>query len=215
LIKIAPSILSADFSKLKNKIKEVETAGADMLHIDVMDGLFVPNITIGPVVIESIKKVTNLPLDVHLMIDNPGRYIEDFIHAGADIITIHIEACKHLHKVIESIKSNNIKAGIALNPATSLMMGELIYKYCDMIVIMSVNPGFGGQKFIPDMLSKITKAREIINNLNTNIDLEVDGGVNRQNIKSITDAGANLIVVGSTVFGAKDRAEAIHNLRIV
>ncbi len=213
LIKIAPSILSADFSKLAEEIQTVETAGADLLHVDVMDGHFVPNITIGPLVVEAIKPKTNLPLDVHLMIANPDQYIESFIKAGADIISVHAEATVHLHRTIHLIKSLGAKASIALNPATPIHGLEYILEDLDMVLLMTVNPGFGGQSFIPGVLPKIKQLRELIEKKNLLIDIQVDGGVNDRTVKEVIEAGANVLVAGSYVFNHQDRKQAIASLR--
>ncbi|MEE9151786.1 MAG: ribulose-phosphate 3-epimerase [Thermoplasmata archaeon] len=200
MIKIAPSILSADFGNLANAVKEVEKGGADLIHIDVMDGHFVPNITIGPVVVSGIRDTTKLPFDVHLMICEPEKYIPDFVKAGSDIITVSAEASNHLHRAIQRIKENGVKAGVALNPSTSVSIIENILDDIDMIVIMTVNPGFGGQKFIESMLPKIKNTRELIEKKGLDIDLEVDGGINPKNAKLAVDAGANILVAGNAVF---------------
>lgn len=204
MAKIAPSLLSADFSDLKNEIRKVENGGADYLHLDVMDGIFVPNITFGAPVIRKIRKVTSLPFDVHLMIDRPERYIKDFADAGADIITVHQEATIHLHRTIHEIKSYGKMAGVSLNPATPLETIEYILDDIDLILIMTVNPGFGGQSFINQMDRKIKKMRKIIDERNLNIILEVDGGVKLSNAKDIISWGADLLVVGSDIFNAED-----------
>ena len=213
MIKIAPSILSADFSRLAEEIQTVELAGADMLHVDVMDGHFVPNITIGPLVVDAIKPKTKLPLDVHLMIENPDQYIESFIKAGADIVSVHAEATVHLHRTIHLIKNLGAKASIALNPATSIYDLEYILEDLDMVLLMTVNPGFGGQSFIPSVLPKIRQLREMIEKKNLSIDIQVDGGVNDRTVKEVVDAGANVLVAGSYVFNHKDRKQAIASLR--
>jgi ribulose-phosphate 3-epimerase len=204
MIKIAPSILSADFSNLYEDVSKVERAGAELLHIDVMDGHFVPNITIGPLVVDSLRSKSNLIFDVHLMIENPDLYISDFVKAGADIISVHAEACPHLHRSIQNIKENGAKAAVALNPATPLEVLEYVIDDLDMVLLMSVNPGFGGQKFIPSVLGKIQKLRKLIQDKNRNIDIQVDGGVKLDNLKEIVLAGANVIVAGSAVFGSSD-----------
>lgn len=204
MAKIAPSLLSADFADLKNEIRKVENGGADYLHLDVMDGIFVPNITFGTPVIKKIRKVTSLPFDVHLMIDRPERYIKDFADAGADIITVHQEATIHLHRTIHEIKSYGKMAGVSLNPATPLETIEYILDDIDLILIMTVNPGFGGQSFINQMDRKIKKMRKIIDERNLNIILEVDGGVKLSNAKDIISWGADLLVVGSDIFNAED-----------
>ncbi|AOT68411.1 ribulose-phosphate 3-epimerase [Geosporobacter ferrireducens] len=213
MIKIAPSILSADFSNLIRDIGKVEEAGVDLLHIDVMDGHFVPNITIGPLVMHSIRNKTKLPFDVHLMIENPDRYIEDFVKAGADIITVHAEACTHLHRTIQNIKSFGIKAAVSLNPATPLNVLEFILDDLDMVLLMSVNPGFGGQKFIPIVLDKIKALRHMLAERGLNTDIQVDGGINLENIKDIVNAGANVLVAGSAIFNSKDIAATVAAFR--
>ena len=212
-IKISPSILSADFSKLGNEIQDLEKAKADLIHIDVMDGHFVPNITIGPAVVESIRKVTELPLDVHLMIENADNYIGEFISAGSDIITVHAEACSHLNRTIQLIKGQDVKAGVVLNPATPLSSLEEVLHEIDMVLLMSVNPGFGGQKFILSILDKIQNLSEIMVNYENPIELEVDGGINPENVGDIKQAGASVLVAGSAVFKAKDYKKAIKALR--
>jgi ribulose-phosphate 3-epimerase len=211
--KIAPSILSADFSRLGEEIMAVEEAGADLIHIDVMDGHFVPNISIGPAVMASLKKVTYLPFDVHLMIENPERYIEDFAAAGGDMITVHIEAANHLHRTIGLIKELGIKAGIALNPATPIALAEQIITDVDILLVMTVNPGFGGQKFITGMLPKIRKAKSLIKTISPDVILEVDGGVTLDNIRDIADAGADTFVAGTSVFKSADYHQAIGKMK--
>lgn len=211
--KIAPSILSADFARLGDEIKAVEKAGADYIHVDVMDGHFVPNITIGPLVVEAVRPVTELPLDVHLMIDNPDMYIKDFAKAGADIITVHAEAVKHLHRSIQLIKDSGCSPAVSLNPATPLDVLEYVLDEIDMVLIMSVNPGFGGQKFIPSALVKIKKLKEMIIKKGLNVDIQVDGGVNASTIGDISSAGANIFVAGSAVFNTGNYEEAIRILR--
>ena len=213
MVKIAPSILSADFSRLGEEVKAVEEAGADWIHVDVMDGRFVPNITIGPLVVESLRKVTKLPLDVHLMIENADLYIEDFAKAGADIISVHAEACPHLHRTIQSIKENGAKAGVVLNPATTLFALDEIIEQVDMVLLMSVNPGFGGQKFINSVLSKIELLRNTLNESGVELDLQVDGGIKPDNVGIIKQAGANVLVAGSAIFGSDDYKTAIEALR--
>ena len=214
MIKIAPSILSADFSKLGAEIATVEKGGADLIHVDVMDGHFVPNITIGPLVVEAIKPITNLPLDVHLMIENPDQYIEEFVKKGADIISVHAEATHHLHRTVHLIKSLGAKASVALNPATPLHVIDYLLEDLDMVLLMTVNPGFGGQKFITQVLPKIKLLRQRIEEKGLSIDIEVDGGVNDKTIKQVIEAGANVMVAGSYVFGKEDREQAIQSLRI-
>ncbi|MDQ2087159.1 ribulose-phosphate 3-epimerase [Herbivorax sp. ANBcel31] len=213
MIKIAPSLLSADFSKMGEEISEVESAGADLLHIDVMDGSFVPNITIGPPVIRSLKKISKLQFDVHLMIKNPENHIESFVKAGADSITVHVEENTHLHKIIQQIKSYGVKASVAINPSTSLSTIEWILDELDMILIMSVNPGFGGQEYIEFTTKKIENAKKMIDNRGLNVDIEVDGGIDTSNIHKIVKAGANVIVSGSTIFESTDRKSIIKKLR--
>jgi ribulose-phosphate 3-epimerase len=204
MVKLAPSILSADFADLLNDIKNVEDAGADWLHIDIMDGHFVPNISFGPMVMKAIQGKVNMPFDVHLMIEDPDAYIKEFVDAGADIITVHEEASVHLHRTIQMIKSHGVKAAVSLNPATSLSTIEEVLPELDMVLLMSVNPGFGGQSFIESTLDKITRLRKMIDDRNLNIDIQVDGGVKLSNVKAVLDAGANIIVAGSAVFKADD-----------
>ncbi len=211
--KIAPSILSADFGRLSEEIKKVEEAGADLIHVDVMDGHFVPNLTIGPPVIEFIRKATTLPLDVHLMIENPERYIDNFVSAGSNILTVHVETCPHLHRTIQQIKEKGILAGVALNPATPLVSVEEIIGYVDLLLIMSVNPGFGGQSFIPAILAKIKAARKMIDSKGARVELEVDGGLKIENIKQISDAGCDIFVAGSAIFKSKDYQKSISAMR--
>lgn len=213
MIKIAPSILSADFSKLGDEIKAVEDAGADWIHVDVMDGHFVPNITIGPPVIESIRKVTDLPLDVHLMIENADCYIKSFADAGADILTVHVEACRHLNRTLQSIREHKVKAGVVLNPATPLSTLEEVLHEIDMVLLMTVNPGFGGQSFIPSMLDKISNLSDIMSNYEDEIELQVDGGVKPDNAGDIKESGATILVAGSAIFNSKDYTKAIQTLR--
>lgn len=213
MIKIAPSILAADFSKMGEEILCVENAGADLLHIDVMDGSFVPNISIGPPVISSLKKISKLKFDVHLMIKNPEKHIKAFVKAGADMITVHVEANCHLHRLIQQIKGYGIKAAVAINPSTSLKSIEWILNDLDMILIMSVNPGFGGQKYIEFTTNKIKDAKKMIDSRGLKVDIEVDGGIDTNNIHSIVQAGANVIVSGSTIFKASDRKSIIRELR--
>ena len=210
---IAPSILSADGARLGEEIAAVEKAGADWLHVDVMDGHFVPNITIGPAIILSLRKTTGLPFDVHLMIENPDSYIESFAQAGADIITVHVEAAHHLHRTINLIKKLGKKAGVSLNPATPLTLVEEILPDIDLLLIMTVNPGFGGQQFIQNMLPKITKAANLLSALPNKPLLEVDGGVNLQNIKAIAQAGAQVLVAGNAVFNTTDYNKTIAELK--
>ena len=213
-MKIAPSILSSDFSQLGDEIKRVEAAGADIIHIDIMDGHFVPNLTFGPPIVAAIRKCTKLPFDVHLMISDPEQYIDPFIAAGADIISVHVEATNHLHRLIQSIKQQGVKAAVALNPATSLVFIEEILTDVNMVLLMSVNPGFGGQKFIPSSLTKLKKLKQILVERNLEkVDIEIDGGINLDNVQSITSAGANIIVAGSAVFNHSNLQTAIDKLR--
>jgi ribulose-phosphate 3-epimerase len=213
MIKIAPSILAADFSKLGEEIVKIEKAGADLVHIDVMDGHFVPNISIGPPVVASLKAITKLPLDVHLMISDPDKYIEVFAACGSDIITVHAEACNHLNRTIQKIKQLGKKAGVSLNPASSLSMLDFILEEVDMVLLMSVNPGFGGQTYIKSVTKKIRELREKLDSKGLNTDIEVDGGIDLSNIYKITQAGANVIVAGSTIYKADDVSLIIRQLR--
>jgi ribulose-phosphate 3-epimerase len=213
MVKIAPSILSADFARLGEEIVAVERAGADYIHIDVMDGHFVPNITIGPLIVEAIRPVTKLPLDVHLMIENPDQYIENFVKAGADYITVHVEACRHLHRTIHHIKSFGIKAGVVLNPATPVDSIEHILADIDMVLLMSVNPGFGGQSFIHEVLPKIRKVKEMADAKGKEIEIEIDGGVNPETAKLCIEAGANVLVAGSAIYNKEDYEAAILSIR--
>ena len=213
MIKIAPSILSADFSRLGEEVRALEAGGADYVHVDVMDGHFVPNLTIGPLVVEAVRKVTKLPLDVHLMIENPDRYIPEFAKAGADIITVHQEAVPHLHRTVQLIRSLGKKAGVSLNPATPVSTLEVILEELDLVLLMSVNPGFGGQSFIPSALGKITALRREIDRRGLQVELEVDGGVKIDNIGRIAAAGADVFVAGSAVFSTPDYGQTIAALK--
>ncbi len=211
--KIAPSILSADFSRLGDEIRAVEAGGADYVHVDVMDGHFVPNITIGPLVVEAARKVTGLPLDVHLMISNPDSYVPAFAEAGADIIVVHAEASLHLHRTVQLIRSLGKKAGVALNPATPLQCLEYILEDLDLVLLMTVNPGFGGQSFIEACLPKIHAPRGMLDKRGLETELEVDGGVKTDNIERISHAGADVFVAGSAVFGSGDYGATISELK--
>ena len=212
-IKIAPSILSADFTRLEDEIGAVQLAGADMIHVDVMDGHFVPNLTVGPLIVRAIRKVTRLPLDVHLMVTNPDLLIPDFIKAGSDYLTVHVESCLHLHRTVYSIRENGVKVGVTLNPMTPLSMIEPILPFIDLLLIMSVNPGFGGQTFIPQVLEKIRSARQMINSIKPDVELEVDGGLKVENVGKVVAAGADIIVAGSAVFHSKDYKETLEKIR--
>lgn len=213
MIKLAPSILSADFGRLLEDVKKVENAGCEYLHIDVMDGHFVPNITLGPAIVKSLRKDVNMFFDAHLMIENPDNFIKQFVEAGCDMITVHVEACTHLHRTIQNIKSYGIKAGVVLNPATSLTEIEYVLEDVDMVLLMSVNPGFGGQSFIPSTIEKLKKLRKMIDEKNLDIEIEVDGGVKANNIAEIVSAGADVLVAGSAIFGSDNIEEAVNELR--
>ncbi len=213
MIKIAPSILSADFSRLGEEIVAAERAGADLVHVDVMDGQFVPNITIGPLVVKAAKKVASVPLDVHLMIVNPDTYVKEFADSGADIITVHAEACVHLHRSIQNIKECGVKVAVSLNPATPLSDIEIVLPYVDMVLIMSVNPGFGGQQFIPEAIEKIRTLKEMIKAKNLHVEIEVDGGVKVDNVAEVHKAGADIVVMGSAFYKSKDYAETVRLVR--
>jgi len=211
--KIAPSILSADFTRLGDEIEDIERAGADYIHIDVMDGHYVPNITIGPMIVEAVKRSTRLPLDVHLMISNPDQYIGIFRHSGADIITVHAEAVDHLHRSVQSIREAGARAGVSLNPATPLHVIEYVLGELDVVLLMTVNPGFGGQEFIPEVIPKIKSLREMIKQKRLNTEIEVDGGINLDTIGPVSAAGANIFVAGSAIFHSKDYSKTIRMMR--
>ncbi len=212
-IRIAPSILSADFAKLGEEVRAIDEAGADYIHVDVMDGHFVPNITIGPLVVAALRKVTDKPLDVHLMIENPDLYIADFAKAGADIITVHQEAVPHLHRTVQLIKSFGKQAGVSINPATPVETLDVILDELDLVLVMSVNPGFGGQALIPSALDKIRALRQSLSRRGLATELEVDGGVKVDNIHEVVAAGANVVVAGSAVFNSGDYAATLAALR--
>lgn len=212
-VRIAPSILSADFARLGDAIETIERGGADLVHLDVMDGHFVPNLTIGPPVVKALRKVTELPFDCHLMIEQPQRYVPLFLDAGADMISVHIEADAHLHRALTQIRDGGAKAGIAINPATAIDSLEDALPYCDYVLIMTVNPGFGGQKFIDGVVPKIRRLDQMIRNAGFDVSIEVDGGVDENTAHSVVSAGARILVAGSAIFGRPDPVEAIRNLR--
>jgi ribulose-phosphate 3-epimerase len=212
-MKIAPSILSANFAELGKEIKDVENGGADYIHIDVMDGHFVPNITMGPMVVKAIRPLTNLPLDVHLMIAHPDKYIEAFSEAGADYITVHVEAAPHLHRTIQLIKNKGVKAGVVLNPATPADWVKPILSDIDMVLLMTVNPGFGGQSFISSVVPKIRQIRSWAEEMNPSLEIEVDGGINPETAAICAEAGADVFVAGSAIYNQTDRSAAIQELR--
>lgn len=213
MIQIAPSILSADFTRLADQIQAAERGGAGLIHVDVMDGHFVPNITIGPMVVKAARRATELPLDCHLMITDPDRYIEDFCRAGASMISVHVEAVIHLHRTVTMIKKLGCKAGVAINPATPLIDVEEILPFVDYCLVMSVNPGFGGQTFINTALDKISRLRGMIDGRDLNVQIEVDGGVDSDNVEAVVRSGAQLLVAGTAVFGGGDPEEATRALR--
>ncbi len=213
MIKLAPSILSADFANLLADVKKVEEAGAEYLHIDVMDGHFVPNITIGPLIVKALRPHCKMVFDVHLMIENPDKYIEDFVSAGADLITVHAEACPHLHRTIQNIKQTGVKAAVALNPASPLALIEEVLPMLDMVLLMTVNPGFGGQKFIPEVMPKLRRLKAMVEEKKLAIDIQVDGGVTSETAPEVVSAGANILVAGSAIFGKPDIKNAVDAIR--
>ncbi|KML06631.1 ribulose-phosphate 3-epimerase [Rossellomorea marisflavi] len=213
MMKIAPSILSADFSKLGEDIREVEAGGADYIHVDVMDGHFVPNITLGPPIVKAIRPITGLPLDVHLMISEPAKYVDAFVDAGADYITVHVEADPHIHRTIQMIKNRGVKAGVVLNPGTPAELIKPVLADLDMVLLMTVNPGFGGQAFIPSVVTKIKEIRELADELNPSLEIEVDGGINSETIAVCAEAGADVFVAGSAIYNQSDRKKAIEDLK--
>ncbi|AEV18679.1 ribulose-phosphate 3-epimerase [Geobacillus sp. G4] len=215
MIRIAPSILSADFARLAEEIRSVEEGGADWIHVDIMDGHFVPNLTFGPPVVAAIRPVTKLPLDVHLMIADPDRYIPAFAKAGADVISVHVEACVHLHRTIHFIKEQGVKAGVVLNPHTPVEMIRHVIGDVDLVLLMTVNPGFGGQAFIPAVVPKIREVARMASEQNKEVDIEVDGGINAETAPLCVEAGANVLVAGSAIYNERDRAAAIRTLREV
>lgn len=213
MVKIAPSILATNFSKLGEEVLEVEKAGAELIHIDVMDGHFVPNITMGPIVVEALRPLTKLPLDVHLMIENADQYIESFAKAGADYITVHVEACPHLHRTIQLIRSFGVKPGVVLNPHTPIETIQHVLEDIDMVLFMTVNPGFGGQKFIHSVVPKVKQLSDIIKQRNLSIEIEIDGGINEETIKPCVEAGATILVAGSAIYNAPDKAKALQAIK--
>ncbi|MCT6924061.1 ribulose-phosphate 3-epimerase [Metasolibacillus sp.] len=213
MIKIAPSILAANFAQLGQEVKEVEAAGAELIHIDVMDGHFVPNISFGSIVLDAIRPLTSLPLDVHLMIENPDQYIEQFAKAGADYITVHVEACRHLHRTIQLIRSYGVKPGVVLNPHTPIETIQHVLEDIDMVLFMTVNPGFGGQKFISSVVPKVAALSKIIKERGLTIDIEIDGGITAETIVPCAEAGANIFVAGSAIYNQEDRAAALQAIK--
>ncbi len=212
MIKIAPSLLAADFAKLGEEVREVEASGATLLHIDVMDGHFVPNISFGSLVMDAIKPYTNLPLDVHLMIENPDQYIEQFAKAGAEYITVHVEACRHLHRTIQLIRSYGVKPGVVLNPHTPIETIKHVLEDIDLVLLMTVNPGFGGQKFIDSVVPKIAELSYMIKQRNLDVEIEIDGGITAETIVPCAEAGATIFVAGSAIFGKEDRQTALQSI---
>jgi ribulose-phosphate 3-epimerase len=210
---VAPSILACDFTKLGEELKAVEEAGADWVHVDVMDGHFVPNITFGPLIVQACRSVTALPLDVHLMIENPDNYVEEFATAGASSISVHIETCVHLNRTVQAIRKAGCRAGVVLNPTTPLDSLQWILEYADYVLILSVNPGFGGQSFIPNSLDRIRKLKQLIEKRALSVLIEVDGGVNENTIRSISEAGADIFVAGSAIFGSNDYRKTVEKFR--
>lgn len=213
MIKIAPSILAANFSRLAEEVREVELAGAELIHIDVMDGHFVPNITMGPIVVEALRPLTRLPIDVHLMIENPDLFIESFAKAGADYISVHVETCPHLHRTIQLIRSFGVKPGVVLNPHTPIETIQHVLEDIDMVLFMTVNPGFGGQKFIQSVVPKVKKLSTIIKEKGLNIEIEIDGGINADTIVPCAQAGATIFVAGSAIYNQKNRTKALQDIK--
>ncbi|OZS79242.1 ribulose-phosphate 3-epimerase [Tetzosporium hominis] len=213
MVKVAPSILAADFANLQSEIELVERAGADWIHVDVMDGHFVPNITMGALVVDAIRPHTKLPLDVHLMIEQPDQYIESFAKAGADIITVHVEACRHLHRTLHYIKSFGLQCGVVLNPHTPISTIEHVLEDVDVVLFMTVNPGFGGQSFIPAVLEKVKALAELKEQRGLSFEIEIDGGVNKDTVKDCAAAGATVVVAGSAIYGAADKGQALQQIK--
>lgn len=213
MVKVAPSILAADFANLQSEVQLVDQAGADWIHIDVMDGHFVPNITMGALVVDAIRPHTKLPLDVHLMIENPDQYIESFVKAGADIITVHVEACRHLHRTLQHIKSQGIQCGVVLNPHTPISTIEHVLEEVDVVLFMTVNPGFGGQSFIPSVLKKVKQLADLKQQHGYTFEIEIDGGVNKETAKECVAAGATVVVAGSAIYGASDKMQALRDIK--